>query len=243
MLKRTPRLGPPFLSQSSWSPDGRRRRRRAVLWIGAGAVFAVALLLLSGRRDAAVSGASPAPAPARIMDFSVGAYAFGPDAAAGSSAVSPAARTPSSVQSPSSVQTPSSLPPPMPPDLDELTGFYMADAERYYSGCGYSSNRYEYTDQELYMLAQLISGEARGESSRGKIAVGNVVMNRVLSPGYPGDTIREVILSPGQFTGYSSSITPGAACMAAARQVLEKEVWVIPQDVYFFHAGAGRHWG
>jgi len=251
MLKRTPRSRLLFLSRSPWSPDGRRRRRRhAVLWIGTGAVFAVALLLLSGRRDAAVSGVNPPPAPAaaRIMDFSVGTYAHGPDAATGSSAIPrgvPAVQTPSSVptSTPMPAPVPTPAPTPAPPDLDELTGFYMADAERYYSGCGYSSNRYEYTGQELYMLAQLISGEARGESSRGKIAVGNVVMNRVLSPGYPGDTIPEVILAPGQFTGYSSSITPGAACMAAARQVLEKEVWVIPQDVYFFHAGAGRHWG
>ena len=70
-------------------------------------------------------------------------------------------------------------------------------------------------------------------------------MNRVLARGYPGNSIEEVIKASGQFTGYSSSIHPSSSCKSAARQVLEKQVWVIPQDVYFFNSDkpAGENWG
>ncbi len=136
-------------------------------------------------------------------------------------------------------------PSPTPPDFDSLIRFYKLEADRYYNDYGYSSNQYAYTDDELYMLAQLIYGEARGESSEGKIAVANVVMNRVLSRGYPGNTINAVITASGQFTGYSSSIRTDSACISTARQVLDKEVWVIPQNVYFFQSDkpAGEDWG
>jgi len=138
-----------------------------------------------------------------------------------------------------------STPSPTPVDFDDLIGFYMLEADRYYSEEGFSSNHYAYTKEELYMLAQVITGEARGEKTKGKIAVANVVMNRVLSRGYPGDTIEAVITAPGQFSGYSKSIKPTSASMYAARQVLDKEVWVIPQNVYFFNSSkpSGEDWG
>jgi hypothetical protein len=149
--------------------------------------------------------------------------------------------TPSPSPSPTAVPTPT----PIPVNLDEWVNFYMVEADLYYNEVGYSTNRYEYDEDDMYMLAQLIHGEARGESTTGKIAVGNVVMNRVLSRGYPGNTIREVITASGQFTGYSSSIKPSSACKIAARQILERETWVIPQNVYFFHSNRpeGEDWG
>ena len=146
-----------------------------------------------------------------------------------------------SMSTPTFYPTPS----PTPVDFDGFIDFYKLEADHYYNDYGYSSNDYEYTAQELHMLAQVICGEARGESSKGKIAVGNVVMNRVLSRGYPGDTIEAVITASGQFSGYSSSIRPDSACISAARLVLDYEVWVIPQNVYFFHVSryVGKDWG
>ncbi len=151
--------------------------------------------------------------------------------------------TPEATPEPTPAATPE--PTPQPVDWDEWINFYMEEADTYYNDMGYSSNYYEYTDNDVYLLAQLIYGEARGESTKGKIAVGNVVMNRVLSRGYPGDTIEEVIKAPGQFTGYSSSIRPNSSCKSAARQVLQDQVWVIPQDVYFFNSERpeGQDWG
>ena len=49
-----------------------------------------------------------------------------------------------------------------------------------------------YNSDDLYWLSRIISAESREESLLGKIAVGNVVMNRVCSPSYP-DTIYGVI--------------------------------------------------
>ncbi|MFA7637132.1 MAG: cell wall hydrolase [Monoglobales bacterium] len=49
-----------------------------------------------------------------------------------------------------------------------------------------------YTNDEIYWLAKIISCESASEPLKGKIAVGNVVLNRVKSDEYP-DTIYSVI--------------------------------------------------
>ncbi|MDO4286019.1 MAG: cell wall hydrolase [Eubacteriales bacterium] len=54
-------------------------------------------------------------------------------------------------------------------------------------------------DEELMILAAIIYCEAGTESHEGKVAVGNVVLNRVASPKFP-NTIREVVYQQGQFT-------------------------------------------
>lgn len=55
------------------------------------------------------------------------------------------------------------------------------------------------TEEELYLLANIIYCEAGCEPYVGKVAVGNVVMNRVKSDHQP-DTISEVIYARGQFS-------------------------------------------
>lgn len=49
-----------------------------------------------------------------------------------------------------------------------------------------------YGDDEIYWLAKIISSESEDEPIKGKVAVGNVVLNRVYSDKYP-DTIYSVI--------------------------------------------------
>lgn len=49
-----------------------------------------------------------------------------------------------------------------------------------------------YTDEDFYWLSRVISAESQGESLYGQIAVGNVVLNRVASPEFPG-TIKDVV--------------------------------------------------
>ena len=61
----------------------------------------------------------------------------------------------------------------------------------------------EYTDEDLKLLACLVHSEAGNQSYEGKLAVANVVLNRIKSKTYPG-TIEEVINQPGQFTVASS---------------------------------------
>lgn len=62
-----------------------------------------------------------------------------------------------------------------------------------------------YSDDDVYWLSRIISAEAQGESLLGKIAVGNVVLNRVASREYP-DTIYGVIFD----RNYGVQFTPVA---------------------------------
>lgn len=54
-------------------------------------------------------------------------------------------------------------------------------------------------DSNLYLLARIISAEARGEPYIGQVAVGAVVLNRVRHPSFPS-TISGVIYQNGAFT-------------------------------------------
>jgi len=56
-----------------------------------------------------------------------------------------------------------------------------------------------YSSSDYYLLARLISAEARGEPYVGQVAVGAVVLNRVEHPSFP-NTIAGVIYQPGAFT-------------------------------------------
>ena len=55
------------------------------------------------------------------------------------------------------------------------------------------------TSDELYLMARMISAEARGEPFVGQVAVGAVILNRVESPQFP-NTIAEVLYQPGAFS-------------------------------------------
>lgn len=54
-------------------------------------------------------------------------------------------------------------------------------------------------DEDLYLLARIISAEARGEPYEGQVAVGAVVLNRVRHPSFP-NTIAGVIFQPLAFS-------------------------------------------
>lgn len=62
----------------------------------------------------------------------------------------------------------------------------------------------DFSEEDVTMLANLIYCEARGESYEGKLAVGSVVVNRVLSSKYP-DTMAGVIYQPSQFAPVTST--------------------------------------
>jgi spore germination cell wall hydrolase CwlJ-like protein len=59
------------------------------------------------------------------------------------------------------------------------------------------------SDEELYLLATVIAMEALSEPYEGKLAVANVVINRMLD-GYWGDSISDVVYAKGQFSGANS---------------------------------------
>lgn len=55
------------------------------------------------------------------------------------------------------------------------------------------------SQSDVYDLARLVHGEARGESFEGKVAIVAVVMNRLESKKF-GSSVKQVIFEPGAFT-------------------------------------------
>ncbi len=83
-----------------------------------------------------------------------------------------------------------------------------------------------YSDADLKLMAAIIEAEAGGEPYEGKVAVGTVVMNRVMSSKFP-NTLSGVIYQTNQFqpvrNGHLALILergPNETCIQAARQVL-----------------------
>ncbi|ADH61797.1 spore cortex-lytic enzyme [Thermoanaerobacter mathranii subsp. mathranii str. A3] len=78
------------------------------------------------------------------------------------------------------------------------------------------------TNDDVYLLAMLINGEARGEPYIGKVAVGAVVMNRVRDPRFP-KTIAGVIFQPGAFSAVDDGqmwLPPTNDSIRAARDAI-----------------------
>lgn len=49
-----------------------------------------------------------------------------------------------------------------------------------------------YDDNDIYWLSRLIEAEAQGESYTGKVAVGNCVLNRVITDSYPNNVVKVI---------------------------------------------------
>ena len=82
-------------------------------------------------------------------------------------------------------------------------------------------------NEDLYWLSRIIHSEAQGESYKGKVAVGNVIMNRVDSELFP-NTIKGVIFDKQNgYTQFSPVIdgtiynSPDAESIRAAKEILE----------------------
>lgn len=91
-----------------------------------------------------------------------------------------------------------------------------------------------YDETTLDLLARVITHESGNQPLEGKMAVGNVILNRVNSSRFP-NTVSEVIYSPNQFPG-ATSITPNEESILAARLTLEGAN-VVPGAYYFNGAG------
>lgn len=92
-----------------------------------------------------------------------------------------------------------------------------------------------YNAEDLDLIARVIYQEARNEPILGKIALGNVITNRVALSNFP-NTIHDVIYAPNQFTVVKSSRfwnqTPSAECVIAAKLALEGAT-ILPNAVYY----------
>lgn len=85
-----------------------------------------------------------------------------------------------------------------------------------------SSTTAESNSNTINLLAQLINGEARGESYEGQVAVGAVVLNRVKHASFP-NSIAGVIYQKGAFTAVDDGqiyLVPNESCRRAAQDAM-----------------------
>lgn len=79
-----------------------------------------------------------------------------------------------------------------------------------------------YSSSDTWLLAKLIAAEARGETYRGQVAVGAVVLNRVSHSSFP-DSISGVIYQNGAFDCVRDSnwnVSPTETAQKAAKEAL-----------------------
>ena len=103
------------------------------------------------------------------------------------------------------------------------TGAFLQNGATYYNG------------DTLYWLSHIIYAESGNQPMLGKIAVGNVVMNRVASPLFPNN-IYDVLFQRNQFSpAISGSIyrDPNADSVVAAKLVMDGAVAL--ENVLFFN--------
>ena len=83
-----------------------------------------------------------------------------------------------------------------------------------------ADNTSSLSEHDIYLMAKMIHAEARGESDRGQLAVGAVIMNRLKSGTFP-NTISGVLYQKNQFTavndGQFHNLEPDARAIRAAR--------------------------
>jgi len=103
---------------------------------------------------------------------------------------------------------------------------YLADADSYYD------------EETLYWLSHIIYAESGNQCLEGKLAVGNVVMNRVEHPDFP-DNIYDVLFQKNQFSPAGSGSIhrdPNEQSVVAAKLVLDGAE-VLEDALFFNRAG------
>ena len=95
---------------------------------------------------------------------------------------------------------------------------------------------------DLVLLAQVIHTEAGSAwlPDEWRLAVGEVVLNRVASPEFP-DTLEEVVFQPGQYSaadrGWFAALIPFRSCLEAALRLLSGERVLNDPSVVFQSGG------
>jgi spore germination cell wall hydrolase CwlJ-like protein len=85
---------------------------------------------------------------------------------------------------------------------------------------------YNLSDDDIKLIASVVYGEAGNQSYEGKLAVANIILNR-LENGYWGSSVESVVYSPCQFCAVEGSMFsdamangPNADCMQAAEDAV-----------------------
>lgn len=106
--------------------------------------------------------------------------------------------------------------------VDGIVGSKTAKALGMSLGSSTSSQGGGYSSNDLYLLARVVYGEARGEPYLGQVAVAAVVLNRVKSSKFP-NTIAGVVYEPWAFTCVNDgqiNLSPNDTAMKAAKDAV-----------------------
>lgn len=98
-------------------------------------------------------------------------------------------------------------------------------------------SRYPYlelTDEDKKLMASIIWLEARGEPFEGQQAIAEIMLNRLLSDGFP-DNMKGIVLAEGQFrtTKFLDDAKPGELQYKAIDRALSGPN-IVPMDVFYF---------
>lgn len=99
-----------------------------------------------------------------------------------------------------------------------------------------------YNAEDLYWLSRIINAESGNQPLSGKIAVGNVVLNRTKDSRFP-NTVKGVVFQKSQFTPVSNGTvyhTPNAESVIAAKLCLDGAVSL--DNVLWFNRAGLRCW-
>lgn len=84
-------------------------------------------------------------------------------------------------------------------DIGGWTMITTEDGYAYVKSDYLSDTEVTYSEEDLYVLAHVLAGEAQSYSDEEQRYVGSVVLNRVNHPEFP-DTIKEVVFEKGQYS-------------------------------------------
>lgn len=123
----------------------------------------------------------------------------------------------------------------------EIAGWTMITTEdgyAYIKSDYLSDTEVLYTDEDLYVLAHVIAGEAQPYSDEEQLYVGSVVLNRVSHPEFP-DTVKDVVFETGQY----SCVTDGNYNREPTDRNWENAKWllengsILPEEVVYQSRG------
>ena len=98
-----------------------------------------------------------------------------------------------------------------------------------------------YNQDDLFWLSRVIHKESGNQPMEGKMAVGNVVLNRVADPVFP-DTVEGVLAQKNQFSTYKSGVLaatePSQSSTIAAKLVMDGGVVEETKGALYFDSGS-----
>ena len=130
------------------------------------------------------------------------------------------------------------------PDVAETNVGNMAVNEKLENANEYSEIAEKMTQEERELLDRVVAAESQTQSMTGRMAVVEVIFNRVLADDFP-DTVKGVLSQKGQFAGYryrnADWVVPELGADAVAEVVLLGRTVLPDTDYLFFSRGKGSH--